>query len=97
MSPAFIKELLRKAAMVAAGEGSDMQLIVTDAHVNTALDELLAETESLMLSLEGQRTDRRRQQWRAWRGPRSRSRWRSARTGRSRPTATCVSNPSILD
>jgi hypothetical protein len=43
VSPAFIKELLRKAAMIAAGESTEGQLIVTDAHVNAALDELLAE------------------------------------------------------
>lgn len=53
VSPAFIKELLRKAAMVAAGEGTDEQLIVTDAHVNAALDELLAETGSLTRLLLG--------------------------------------------
>ena len=58
VSPAFIKELLRKAAMVAAGEGTDERLIVTDAHVDAALDELLAETGSLTRLLLGGATDR---------------------------------------
>ena len=58
VSPAFIKELLRKAAMVAAGEGADEQLIVSDAHVNVALDELLAETALLTRLLLGGATDR---------------------------------------
>jgi hypothetical protein len=58
VSPAFIKELLRKAAMVAAGEGTQEQLIVTDAHVNAALDELLAETGALTRLLLGGATDR---------------------------------------
>ncbi len=45
-SPAFIQELLRKAALVAAEESSlsqteDPMLIVTDEHLQKALDELL--------------------------------------------------------
>ena len=58
VSPAFIKELLRKAAMVAAGQGTDKLLVVTDDHVNAALDELLAETGSLTRLLLGGATDR---------------------------------------
>lgn len=38
VSAAFVKELLRKAALLAAEEGGE--LIVTDAHVDRALDEL---------------------------------------------------------
>ena len=59
VSPAFIKELLRKAAMAAAtGGGASGRLVVTDVHVNGALDELLAETESLTRLLLGGATDR---------------------------------------
>jgi hypothetical protein len=39
VSASFIKELLRRATLIAAKEGGD--LIVTDRHVNEALDELL--------------------------------------------------------
>ena len=59
VSPAFIKELLRKAAMVAAtSRHRQRQLVVTDDHVNAALDELLAETGSLTRLLLGGATDR---------------------------------------
>lgn len=58
VSPAFIKEVLRKAAMVAAGQGAEGQLVVTDVHVNAALDELLAETGSLTRLLLGGASDR---------------------------------------
>jgi hypothetical protein len=39
-SPAFIRELLRRAALVAAEEGGDEPLVVTEAHLHAALDEL---------------------------------------------------------
>ncbi len=59
VSPAFIKELLRKATMVAATSGPDGdELVVTDDHVNAALDELLGETEALTRLLLGGATDR---------------------------------------
>jgi hypothetical protein len=44
--------------MVAAGEGTEDQLVVTDDQVNAALDELLAETGSLTRLLLGGATDR---------------------------------------
>lgn len=58
VSPAFIKELLRKASLVAAGETADGQLVVTDGHVNAALDELMGETSTLTRILLGGATDR---------------------------------------
>lgn len=58
VSPAFIKELLRKAALVAAGEAADGRLGVTVGHVDAALDELLGETSSLTRLLLGGATDR---------------------------------------
>ena len=58
VSPAFIKELLRKASLVAARETADGRLVVSDAHVNTALDELLGETSALTRLLLGGATDR---------------------------------------
>ena len=59
VSPAFIKELLRQAAMrAAAGGTTDEGLVVTDDHVNGALDELLGETASLTRLLLGGATDR---------------------------------------
>lgn len=58
VSPAFIKELLRKASLLAARDTPDGALVVTDAHVNAALDELLAETASLTRLLLGGATDR---------------------------------------
>ena len=58
VSPAFIKELLRKASLMAARETSDGRLVVTDAHVNSALDELLGEAASLTRLLLGGATDR---------------------------------------
>ena len=58
VSPAFIKELLRKATMEAAGAEPGGHLVVTDAHVNAALDELMEETGSLTRLLLGGATDR---------------------------------------
>jgi hypothetical protein len=58
VSPAFIKELLRKASLLAARETADGQLVVGDAHVNAALDELLGETSALTRLLLGGATDR---------------------------------------
>jgi cell division protease FtsH len=55
VTASFIKELMRKSALLAAeddpdGSGSP---VVTDAHVNAALDELLAERSALTRSLLG--------------------------------------------
>jgi hypothetical protein len=58
VSPAFIKELLRKASLMAARETADGELVVTDVHVNAALDELLSETAVLTRLLLGGATDR---------------------------------------
>jgi hypothetical protein len=58
VSPAFIKELLRKASLLAARDQVDGQLVVTDVHVNAALDELLGEAASLTRLLLGGATDR---------------------------------------
>jgi hypothetical protein len=59
VSPAFIKELLRKASMLAAtAAGPKEGLTVSDLHLNGALDELLTETESLTRLLLGGATDR---------------------------------------
>ncbi len=58
VSPAFIKELLRKASLVAARDSHDGQLVVNDVHVNSALDELLGETAALTRLLLGGATDR---------------------------------------
>lgn len=58
VSPAFIKELLRKASLVAATGTADGQLVVSDVHVNAALDELMGETSTLTRLLLGGATDR---------------------------------------
>ena len=58
VSPAFIKELMRKASLLAATEGADGQLVVTDAHLTRALDELMGETSTLTRLLLGGATDR---------------------------------------
>ncbi len=58
VSPAFIKELLRKASLLAAAETSVGALVVTDAHLNAALDEFLGETATLTRLLLGGATDR---------------------------------------
>jgi hypothetical protein len=58
VSPAFIKELLRKASLLAATEAANGRLVVTDAHVNAALDELMGETSTLTRLLLGGATDR---------------------------------------
>jgi ATP-dependent 26S proteasome regulatory subunit len=50
VTAAFVKELLRKAALAAAEDGRAM---VTQADVSTALDELLAETSALTRTLLG--------------------------------------------
>jgi hypothetical protein len=52
-SPAFIRELLRRAALVAAEESDDGPLRVTDAHLRTALDELRAGSAGLTRTLLG--------------------------------------------
>jgi hypothetical protein len=41
VSPAFIRELLRKAALLAVGPGA--QIVVEDRHLDQALLELLVE------------------------------------------------------
>jgi len=54
VTASFIKELMRKAALMTAleGEGSG-RLTVTDEHVNAALDELLADESALTRVLLG--------------------------------------------
>jgi hypothetical protein len=51
VSASFIKELLRQATLFAAEEGGD--LVVTDRHVNEALDELLVAGGALTVRLLG--------------------------------------------
>lgn len=58
-SPAFIRELLRKAALVAADEAPG-PIVVRDAHVDEALHELVAEGGALTRSLLGFRPKSRR-------------------------------------
>ncbi|MGH9279185.1 MAG: AAA family ATPase, partial [Acidimicrobiales bacterium] len=53
VSPAFIKELLRKASLTAATEPGDGPIVVNDTHVNAALDELLGEAAALTRLLLG--------------------------------------------
>jgi hypothetical protein len=52
-SPAFLRELLRRAALLAAEQGVTT---VEDAHMSTALDELRQGGDSLTASLLGSRT-----------------------------------------
>ena len=49
-SPAFIREMMRKAALFAADEGSD---IVEDRHLDEAIHELVVEGGPLTQSLLG--------------------------------------------
>jgi cell division protease FtsH len=53
VSAAFIRELLRKAALFAADENGQAELIVRDAHVNAALDELTVHGGVLTRTLLG--------------------------------------------
>ena len=58
VAASLIKELMRKAAVLAAHEeapedAASGRLTVTDAHVNTALDELLSEGGALTRALIG--------------------------------------------
>jgi hypothetical protein len=55
VTASFVKELMRKAALLAAEgdpDGADIP-VVTDEHVNAALDELLAEGNALTRALLG--------------------------------------------
>jgi hypothetical protein len=54
-SPAFLRELLRRAALLAAEEGAD---VVEDRHTSAALDELRQGGDSLTESLLGARPPR---------------------------------------
>ena len=54
VSASFIKELLRRAALFSAEEGGD--LVVTDAHVSAALDEMLLAGGTLTIRLLGGET-----------------------------------------
>jgi hypothetical protein len=54
-SPAFIRELLRRAALVAAEESDDGPLRVTEAHLRAALAELRRGGEELTQTLLGAR------------------------------------------
>ncbi len=54
VTASFVKELVRKASLLAAIEsGEGAALIVTDSHVNAALEELLAEGNALTRRLLG--------------------------------------------
>jgi hypothetical protein len=52
-SPAFIRELLRRAALAAAEQSDDGPLRVTDGHLRTALDELRSAGDELTQVLLG--------------------------------------------
>jgi hypothetical protein len=54
-SPAFIRELLRRAALVAAEESDDGPLRVTEEHLHAALDELRSGPNELTQTLLGAR------------------------------------------
>jgi hypothetical protein len=54
-SPAFIRELLRRAALVAAEQTDDGPLRVTEAHLRAALDELRRGGDELTQTLLGAR------------------------------------------
>jgi len=57
VTASFIRELVRKSALLAAmGRSSNGKIIVGDAHVTTALDELLAEKSALTRALLGQQS-----------------------------------------
>jgi hypothetical protein len=57
VTASFIKELLRKAALIAAiDQAGDDKIIVTDPHVTRALDELLDEESALTRILLGGRS-----------------------------------------
>jgi hypothetical protein len=57
VTASFIRELVRKSALLAAmGTSSNGKIIVADAHVTTALDELLAEKSALTRALLGQQS-----------------------------------------
>ncbi len=58
VSAAFVKELLRRAAVLAAEEGGE--LVVVDRHVSAALDELLVDGGRLTVRLLGGRVGRHR-------------------------------------
>jgi ATP-dependent 26S proteasome regulatory subunit len=54
VAASLVKELMRKAAVMAADEANGSgRLVVTDAHVNAALDELLSEGGALTRALIG--------------------------------------------
>ncbi len=54
VTASFVKELVRKASLLAAIEsGEGAALVVTDSHVNAALEELLAEGNALTRLLLG--------------------------------------------
>ncbi len=55
-SPAFIRELLRRAALVAAEQSDDGPLRVTEGHLRAALDELRRGGEELTQTLLGARS-----------------------------------------
>lgn len=52
-SPAFIRELLRRGALLAAEESDDGPLRVTDTHLRAALDELRGGADALTRTLLG--------------------------------------------
>ena len=52
LSPAFIRELVRRAALIAAEEG-DGALVVAERHLTTALEELRSSTDQVTRALLG--------------------------------------------
>jgi cell division protease FtsH len=64
VTASFIKELVRKAALVAAlADGEGTRLTITDEHVRSALDELLDERSNLTRSLLGGAAERPGTDW----------------------------------
>src|SRR5262245_26336407 len=53
VSAAFIRELLRKAALVSAVEGGDGAIVVSDRHLDEALHDLVVEGGELTKTLLG--------------------------------------------
>ena len=53
VSPAFIRELLRKAALLGAEDSSQQPIRITDAHIEEALAELLVAGGALTRTLLG--------------------------------------------
>jgi hypothetical protein len=66
VTASFVKELLRKAALIAGeSEPGDGRITVTDAHITQALDELLDEESVLTRALLGGKAETDRGTWTA--------------------------------